>query len=71
LVFFNTLLEDASAGLVILSILYSDGERGILVVSCTLPGSPATVFEGITVSKGFVDFFNPVQALQTLFHVAD
>ncbi len=61
-------IEDARAGLVILSILYSDGERGILVFSCTLPGSPPTVFEGITASKGFVDFFNPVQALQTLFH---
>lgn len=64
-------LEDAHAGLAILSISYSDGEHGILVVSCHLPGSPPTVFEGITVSKGFVDFFNPVQALQTTFHVKD
>jgi hypothetical protein len=64
-------LEDAHAGLVILSISYSDGERSILVISCHLPGSPPTVFEGITVSKGFVDFFNPVQALQTLFHLED
>jgi hypothetical protein len=31
-----------------------------LVVSCDLPvGSPASVYEGITVSKGFVDYANP------------
>lgn len=61
-------LEDTHAGLAILSILYSDGERGILVFSCNLPGSPSTIFEGITASKGFVDFFNPVSAAQTVFH---
>ncbi len=52
-------IEDARAGLVILSILYSDGERGILVFSCTLPGSPPTVFEGITLSKGSWIFSTP------------
>jgi len=51
---------DARAGLVVLRIAYSDGSRGILVVSCHLVGTPDTVFEGVTASKGFVDFWNRV-----------
>ena len=64
-----------SAGLAVLSILYSDGDRGILVVSCHLLGTPDSVFEGITASKGFVDYWNRegpvpgVDADRTLFHV--
>lgn len=50
------------AGLVFLRISYSDGSRGVLVVSCHLPGTPATVFEGATASKGFVDYWNRVPA---------
>lgn len=50
------------AGLVFLRISYSDGSRGILVVSCHLPGTPATVFEGATASKGFVDYWKRVPA---------
>jgi len=46
------------AGLAFLRIAYSDGSRGILAVSCMLPGTPANVAEGITASKGFVDYFN-------------
>ena len=62
-------LEDTRAGLLILSILYSDGERGILVLSCTLDGTPAIVYEGVTASKGFVNFFTPVLTEgQNLFH---
>ena len=63
------------AGLAVLRIQYSDGERGILVVSCHLAGTPDSVFEGITASKGFVDYFNSqapipgVDANRTLFHV--
>src|SRR5712692_2019024 len=51
---------DIRAGLVFLRIRYSPGgQSGILVVSCALGGtSPATVFEGITASKGFVDYWN-------------
>jgi hypothetical protein len=39
-----------------------------------LAGTPVTVFEGITASKGFVDYFNSqvpiplVDANRTLFH---
>lgn len=66
---------EKSAGLAVLRIQYSDGERGILVVSCRLVGTPDSVFEGITASKGFVDYFDPgdpvpgVDANRTLFHV--
>jgi hypothetical protein len=79
-------LADNRGGLAILRIAYSDGSKGILVVSCDLPGnpppgpagSPDTLFEGITASKGFVDYWNreapvakpvPVDGNRTLFHV--
>jgi hypothetical protein len=68
--------EDARAGLAVLSIKYSDGSRGILVVSCHIAGTPDSLFEGITASKGFVDYFNPEvppappgDANRNLFHV--
>jgi hypothetical protein len=64
-------LEDAHAGLAILRIRYSDGDHGILVISCMLDVSPSSIFEGITASKSFVDFFNSVQAPVTIFHIAD
>ena len=69
---------DARAGLAVLRIKYSDGERGILVVSCSFVGTPNTVFEGITASKGFTDFWKAQppagtpttpNANRTLFHV--
>ena len=65
----------ASAGLAVLRIKYSDGSLGVLVVSCALPGAAPSVFEGITVSKSFVDFFDRVppvpgvNANRTLFHL--
>jgi len=80
-------LTDNRAGLVYLGIAYDDGTRGILVVSCHLGGNPlpqgpdatpASVFEGITASKGFVDYWNRVapagspstpNANRTLFHI--
>ena len=76
-------LADNRGGLAILRIAYSDGSKGILVVSCDLPGnpppgpagSPDTLFEGITASKGFVDYWNRVAPVpkvdgnRTLFHV--
>jgi hypothetical protein len=68
--------SNASSGLAVLRITYSDGSRGVLVVSCHLPvGAPDPSFEGITASKGFVDYFNSqapipgVDANRTLFHV--
>ncbi len=62
------------AGLAVLRVEYSDGKHGILVVSCNLAGTPG-LFEGITASKGFVDYFNRVapvrgvNANRTIFHV--
>lgn len=46
------------AGLAFLHVAYSDGSRGIVVISCMLPGTPGNVAEGATASKGFVDYFN-------------
>jgi hypothetical protein len=77
-------LTDNRAGLAFLNIAYSDGSEGILVVSCHLnggpdfkknPAAPATIFEGITASKGFVDYWNreaPVAGVdgdRTTFHI--
>jgi hypothetical protein len=66
---------DATAGLAVFNITYSDGDTGVLTVSCDLPGAPAAIFEGITVSKGPVDFWNHVPATvgpnsnRTVFHI--
>ncbi len=68
-------LADSRAGLVVLLVLYNDGSRGVLTVSCHLVGTPNGVFEGITASKGFVDYWNReaptagVDADRTNFHV--
>lgn len=59
---------NARSGLAVLRIAYSDGARGILVVSCHLGGTPDAVFEGITATKGFVDYLNR-RSGATLFHV--
>ena len=59
---------EPSSGLAVLRIEYSDGERGILVVSCNLPPPRADMFEGITATKGVVDYKMPVAGF-TLFHV--
>jgi hypothetical protein len=64
-----------STGLAVLRVIYSDGERGILVVSCEGFLSPASAFEGITATKGVTDYKSPVppvagvDANRTLFHV--
>lgn len=66
---------DESAGLAVLRIRYSDGSRGVLTVSCSLVGTPSGVLEGVTATKGFVDYWNrqaPVAGVQgnrTNFHV--
>ena len=66
------------AGLAVLRIEYSDGSHGILVVSCHGAGTPDTVFEGITASKDYVDYWNRVapsgtpattNANRTAFHL--
>jgi hypothetical protein len=60
----------ARAGLAFLRIRYSDGTHGILVVSCRLPfGSPPDVAEGISASKGFVDFWRMEDPDPTLFQI--
>ncbi len=67
--------ETARGGLAAFAIRYSDGTRGVLFVSCHLPsGAPAAVFEGVTASKGFVDFWSRVAPVpmvdgnRTVFH---
>jgi hypothetical protein len=67
---------DARSGLAVLQIAYSDGSDGILVVSCNLPGKlEPNIFEGITASKGYVDYWDReapvagVDADRTEFHV--
>ena len=67
---------DVRGGLAILGIRYSDGSNGVLTVSCHLPvGAPSGLFEGITATKGNVDFWDRVppvpgvDANRTNFHV--
>lgn len=67
---------DARGGLLVLQVLYSDGERGVLTVSCHGPAHvPDTVFEGITATKGIVGYVDRgkpaagVDANRTVFHV--
>lgn len=66
---------EQSSGLAVLRIEYDDGSHGILIVSCHLTGAPDTVFEGISVSKDFADYWNRmapvpgVDANRTNFHV--
>jgi len=84
----NGTLNDNQAGLAYFRITYSDGSKGVLVVSCHLnggpavingmltpPASPATIFEGSTASKGFVDYWSHVGPVggvdggRNLFHI--
>jgi hypothetical protein len=51
---------DFRSGLAVLRIEYSDASHGILVASCHGAGTPDTVFESITASKDFVDYWNRV-----------
>jgi len=66
-----------STGLAVLRITYSDGEHGILVVSCEGYLSPASAYEGIHATKGLTDYKSPVppvpgvNANRTLFHVEE
>jgi hypothetical protein len=67
-------LADTRAGLAVMKIAYSDGAKGILVVSCNFgPPAPAAIFEGTTVTKGFVDYYNALfpdfTFGNTIFHV--
>ena len=71
-------IADNRAGLLVVRVAYSDGSEGTLAVSCHLVGTPHAVFEGVTASKGFVDYWNreappapPGNANRTTFHVID
>ena len=66
-----------SSGLATLRVLYDNGRRGTLTVSCDLPvGAPACMFEGITASVDYEDFWQaekPVggeEGNRTLFHIS-
>ena len=67
---------DARGGLLVLRVLYSDGEQGVLTVSCHGPANvPNTVFEGITTTKGIVGYVdrgkpaNGVDGNRAVLHV--
>jgi len=73
-------LADNRAGLLVVRIEYSDGSKGVLDVSCHLPGmgppmTPPTVFEGITATMSYAAYWNRVAPVpnvdgnRTLFHV--
>ena len=73
---FPALPDNAVGGLAILRVEFSDGTHGVLTVSCHAPsGSVPAVFEGITMAKEFLDFWNrqpPVageDGNRTLFHI--
>lgn len=66
--------DDVRTGLAVLRVHYSDGEDGIVAVSCSFgPPTPPDVFEGTTAIKGFVDYSNPTSKTgldgNTFFHV--
>jgi hypothetical protein len=71
----DTIGTDPHSGLVVLRVGYSDGTTGVLTVSCDLPGNlQPDIFEGITASKGYVDYWQRdpavagVNANRTEFH---
>ena len=59
------------AGLAFLRIVYDDGSKGVLVVSCSLnffgPTTPPSVPEGFSASKGFVDYWHGFIDGDTIF----
>jgi hypothetical protein len=66
----------ARAGFLVVNISYSDGSDGVLIVSCHFVGTPDAVFEGVTATKGFVDYWRraappapPGNANRTNFHI--
>jgi hypothetical protein len=67
---------DARSGLAVFRISYSDGTSGTLTISCHLPvKSSGLIFEGVTATKSFVDFWDRVppvpgvNANRNIFHV--
>lgn len=75
---FNDTIGDADEranGNAVLTIQYSDGSQGILGLGCDGPGAPPGIYEGVTATKGYVTFDEPlepapgVDANRTIFHV--
>jgi hypothetical protein len=51
-------IANLRGGLAALRITYSDGSKGTLTVNCHLPvGGPAQIREGISATKGFVNYW--------------
>ncbi|HEY9287434.1 MAG TPA: twin-arginine translocation signal domain-containing protein [Candidatus Dormibacteraeota bacterium] len=48
----------SSSGLATLRVAYSNGNSGTLTISCHFVGSPNCVFEGITATMDYEDFWN-------------
>jgi len=68
-------INKTTSGLAKLRVKYSNGAHGVLTVSCDLPPAPACIFEGITASMDWEDFYNrepPVDDKnRTVFHFVD
>src|SRR2546428_714521 len=65
----NPSIPGSTAGLAILRIEYSDGSAGTLTVSCRISGAQPGRIEGVTASKGFVDYWKPTLPGPNVFHV--
>ncbi len=67
--------QDRRPGRLTVAIAYDDGSEGVLEVGCRQMGSPDSVMEGITATKGYVTFWNHeepapgVEGNRTLFHL--
>jgi len=61
-------MPGSTAGLAILRVAYDDGSAGTLTISCRISNAQPGRFEGVTASKGSVDFFSPMTG-PNLFHV--
>src|SRR5438034_8436910 len=64
----NPNIPGSTAGLAVLRVEYSDGSAGTMTISCRISGAQPGRFEGVTASKGFVDFWNPGEG-RNVFHV--
>jgi hypothetical protein len=69
-------LDDERAGLVVVTIQYSNGSTGVLTDSCHRGVAPNSMFEGIRTTMGFTDYWNgmpppapPGNANRTVFHI--
>ena len=54
----DTIGPHSSSGLATLRVKYSNGKTGTLTISCHFVGTPNCVFEGITATMDYEDFWN-------------